>query len=191
IEEIAAAARTGARSKRRLEEFGREFDDIVQALAALLLLLRLARHHRQRNAGLLRQPLDGFREAHAFGQHEKIENVAVLGGGEVKPHRLMVIDEERWLLLLVEGRQPLPFAAGLAQFHAPADDLRNRKPRPQLVEKLRRKSHGDSRILAPWQGEARWQGRRTGKAAPCPGYPQQAAAAICHRHAQLYAGHLA
>jgi hypothetical protein len=33
--------------------------------------------------GLLRQPLDRFRKAHAFGEHEKIENVAVLAGGKV------------------------------------------------------------------------------------------------------------
>src|SRR5215472_11307428 len=149
----------------------------MQALAALLLSLRLPRHHRQRNAGLLRQSLDSFRKAHALCEHEKVKDVAVLARGEVEPHRLLIIDEERRRLLLVKGGKPLPFAAGLAQFHAPADDLRDWKPRPQLVEKLRRKSHGDSRILARRRGEARLGGCRIDKAAACPGYPQKAATA--------------
>ena len=83
IEQIAAAARAGARSERCFEEFGRKLGDLMQCLAALFLRLRLARHHRQWNPGLLRQPLDRFRKAHAFGEHEKIENVAVLAGGKV------------------------------------------------------------------------------------------------------------
>ena len=95
------------------------------------------------DAGLPRQPLDRLREAHAFGQHDEIENVAVLARGEVEPHRLLVIDEERRRLLLVEGREPLPLAPRLAQFHALAHDFRDRKPRAQLVEELRRESHGD------------------------------------------------
>ena len=148
VGEIAAAARAGARRQIRLEEFRRQLDDVVQRLAALLVRLRLARHHRQRHAGLPGEPLDRFREAHAFGLHDEIEDVAVLAGGEVEPHRLLVIDEERRRLLLVEGRQPFPLAPGLAQFHAPADDFRNRKPRAQLVEKLRRESHGDLASLA-------------------------------------------
>src|SRR5262249_15837626 len=136
------------------EKFRRQFDDVMQALAAFLLRLRLPRHHRQRNAGLLRQSLDSFRKAHALGEHEKVKDVAVLAGGEVEPHRLLIIDEERRRLLLVKWGQPFPFAAGLAQFHAPADDLRDRKSCPQLVEKLRRKSHGDSRLLTRRRDEA-------------------------------------
>jgi len=54
-----------------------------------------------------------------------------------KPHRLGVIDEKRRRLLLVERRQPLPFPPRFAQFDALADDFRNRKPRAQLIKKLR------------------------------------------------------
>src|SRR5262249_23922158 len=78
VEQIAAAARAGARGERRLEELRGKLDDFVQRLAALLLRLRLARHPRQRNAGLLRKPLHRFGKTHPFGEHQKIENVAVL-----------------------------------------------------------------------------------------------------------------
>jgi hypothetical protein len=87
------------------------------------------------------QPLHRFGKGHALGEHDEIENVAVLARGEIEPHRLLVIDEERGRLLLVERRQTLPFATRLAQLHAPAHDLRNRKPCPDLVEKLWRESH--------------------------------------------------
>ena len=137
VGEIAAGAGAGARRQIRLEEFGRQLDDVVQRLSALLMRLRFARHHRHRDAGLPGQPLDRLGEAHPFGLHDEIEDVAVLAGGEVKPHRFGVVDEERRRLLLVERRQPFPLAPGLAQFHALAHDFRNRKPRAQLVEELR------------------------------------------------------
>ena len=39
---------------------------------------------------------------------------------------------------LLNGDSPFHSRPALLQFHAPADDLRNRKPRAQLVEKLGR-----------------------------------------------------
>ena len=78
IGEITATARAGPRRQIRLEEFCREFDNVVERLAALFLRLRLARHHRQRNAGNPGQPFDGFGKTHAFGLHHEVENVAVL-----------------------------------------------------------------------------------------------------------------
>ncbi len=62
VGEIAARPRTRARRQRRLEEFGRELDDVVQRLAALLARLVLVGNLRQRHAGLLRQPLDRLGE---------------------------------------------------------------------------------------------------------------------------------
>src|SRR5262249_27025884 len=79
---------------------------------------------------------------------------------------------KRRRLFLIERRQAFPLAPRFAQFHAPADDFRDRKPRPQLIKKLRRESHGDSGSLAQERlkymapGEPAWVGR------PCPGYPQ-------------------
>src|SRR5205823_6271650 len=85
-----------------------------------------------------------FRERYALGLHHEVENVAVLAGGEVEPGRLLVIHEEGCRLLLVERRQALPLAPGLFQRHAPADDLRDRKARAQIVEERGRKAHDDS-----------------------------------------------
>ena len=42
---------------------------------------------------------------------------------------------------LLNGDSPFHSRPAFLQLHAPADDLRNRKPRAQLVEKLGRKSH--------------------------------------------------
>ena len=144
VGQVTAPARAISRRKRRLEEPRCEFDDVVQRLPSFLARLGLGRRHRHRNTGLPRQALDRFRETHALGEHDEIENVAVLAGGEVEPHRLAVIDEKRRRLLLIERRQPFPLAPRLAQFYASAHDFRDRKPRAQLIEKLRRESHGDS-----------------------------------------------
>jgi len=59
-----------------------------------LALFGLACHHRDGDAGLPGEPLDRFGKTHPFGEHDEIEDVAVFAGGEVKPHRLLVIDEE-------------------------------------------------------------------------------------------------
>src|SRR5262249_44463925 len=61
--------------------------------------------------------------------------------GEIKPRLLLVVDEERRRLLLVEGRQPLPLAPGLHELHALAHHLRYRKAGAQLIEELGRKAH--------------------------------------------------
>ena len=139
VGEIAAAARAMTRRKRGLEEFRGEFDNVVQRLAPLFAFLGLARHRRDRHARLAGEPLDRFGEAHALGLHHEVEDVAVLAGREVEPHRLLIIDEKRRCLLLIERREALPLAPRLAQLDAAADDFRDRKPRPQLVEKLRRR----------------------------------------------------
>ena len=89
------------------------------------------------------QPLHRLGEGDAFRLHHEGEDVAVLAGREVVVEALLVVDEERRRALLVEGRQPLPFAPRLLAADALADDLRYRKPGAQLIEKLRRKAHGD------------------------------------------------
>ena len=80
-------------------------------------------------------------EGEPLGHHHEIENVAVLARGEVEPHRLLVIDEKRRRLFLVEGRESPPLPARLLEPHAPAHDLRNQKALAQLVEELGRKAH--------------------------------------------------
>ena len=43
---------------------------------------------------------------------------------------------------LLKGDSPFHSRPALLQLHAPADDLRDRKPGAQLVEELGRESHG-------------------------------------------------
>ncbi len=138
IEQIAATARAVSRSERRFEKFSGQLDDVVQGLAPFLMSGRLARHHRQRHAGLRREPLDRFREAHALGEHEKVENVAVLARGEVEPHRLLVIDEERRRLLLVERRQALSIRGRPCAISRAG----RRLPRPEAARAARREIAG-------------------------------------------------
>ena len=63
VGEIAARLGAGARGERRLEEFRRQLDDVVERLAALLARLVLGRDLRQRHAGLGGEPLDRLGEA--------------------------------------------------------------------------------------------------------------------------------
>src|SRR6185437_7140854 len=175
VGEIAATARAVSRRQRSLEKLGGKLDDVMERLTAFLARFSLGRIGRQRDAGHLRQPFDRFRKADALGFHYEIENAAVLSRREVVIEALFVVDRERGRLFLVERRQSLPLAAGLAQFHAPADDRRNRKPRAQLIEKLRRKFHGDSpgpaRVA---QQRPQYRGAACAGQAmlACPGYPQ-------------------
>ncbi len=144
IGEVAARFGAQPRRQRRFEEFRREFDDVVERLAALVAHLLGAVDLGQFHARLRSQPLHRFGERQALGQHQEIENGAVLAGGKIEPRHLLVIDEERRRLLLVEGRKPPPFAPGFLELHAPADDLRDREARAQLVEELGRKTHATS-----------------------------------------------
>src|SRR4029077_21141064 len=120
----------------------RQLDDIVERLAPRVARLILARNFRQRHAGHLRQALHGFRKADAFALHDEIEDAAVLARGKIEPGLLLVVHEERRCLLLVERRQALELASGAYELHAPAHDLRNRKPGFQLVQELGREAHG-------------------------------------------------
>src|SRR5262249_3561640 len=101
-----------------------------------------ARDLRQRHAGHLRQALNGFRKTDTFALHDEVKDAAVLARGKIKPGLLLVVYKERRRLLLVERRQALEFTSGPYKLHAPADDLRNRKPGFELVEELRREAHG-------------------------------------------------
>ncbi len=152
VGEIAARLGAGARGKRGLEELRRQLHDVVQRLAPGVAPFVFGRNLRQRHAGHLREPLDRFREADAFGFHDEIENAAVLLRGEIEPGLLLVVDEEGRRLLLVERREALELAPRAHELDAPADDFRNRKPGFQFVEELGREAHG----IAAARGTRRW-----------------------------------
>ena len=141
VGEIAARLGPGTGRERRFEEFRRQFHHLVEGLAPLVAGFLLARDGGQGKPGLAREPLDRLGEAEPLGHHHEIEDVAVLARREVEPHRLLVIDEKRRRLFLIEGREPPPLAARLLEPHAAADDLRNQKAFAQLIEELGRKAH--------------------------------------------------
>jgi hypothetical protein len=49
---------------------------------------------RYGSAGFLSQPFRRFGKAQALGQHNELENVAVLAGREIKPRAFVVVDKE-------------------------------------------------------------------------------------------------
>src|SRR2546425_220660 len=169
------AARLGARTRRqrRLEEFRRQLDDVVERLAAFVAGLLRRRDLGQRDTGLRRKPLHRLGEGEPLGHHHEVENAAVLAGREIEPGHFLVVDEKRRRFLLVEGRKSLPLAPRLLEPHAPADDLRNRKPRAQLVEEMRRKAH-EAGLVIRWASQYRPAPGAVGTGADCPGYPQGA-----------------
>src|SRR5262249_28643926 len=171
VGEIAARLGGRARGQRRLEEFRRQLDDVVERLAPFVARLLRWRDLGQRDTGLRRQPLDRLGECEPLGHHHEVENAAVLAGREIEPGHFLVVDEKRRRFLLVEGRKSLPLTSSLLEPHAPADDLRNRKPRAQFVEKLRRKAH-EAGLVIRWTSQYRPAPDADGTAADCPGYPQ-------------------
>src|SRR5262249_43482241 len=110
-------------------------------------------------------------EGEPLGHHHKVENAAVLAGREIEPGHFLVVDEKRRRFLLVEGRKSPPLTPHLLEPHAPARDLRNWKPRAQLVEKLRRKAH-EAGLVIRWTSQYRPAPDAAGTGADCPGYPQ-------------------
>src|SRR5262245_30801308 len=173
VGEIAAPLGARARGKRRLEEFRRQLDDVVERLAPFVARLLRRRNLGQRDTGLRRQPLDRLGEGDPLGHHHEVENATVLAGREIKPGHFLVVDEKRRRFLLVEGRKSPPLAPHFLEPHAPARDLRNRKPRAQLVEKLGRKAH-EAGLVIRWTSQYRPAPDADGTAADCPGYPQGA-----------------
>src|SRR5262249_28905194 len=178
VGEMAARFCPGARRERRLEELCGELDHIVQRAAAMLLRLRLLAHLRNAQARHGGEPLDRLREGDALGVLHEVEDVAVLAGREVVIETLLVVDEEGGRALPVEGRQPLPLASRLLELDLAADDVRDRKPGAQLVEELRRESHGDSLARPSYRGSPAhglWPASPAPReAGRCPGYPQAA-----------------
>src|SRR5262245_9056953 len=171
VGEIAAPLGARARGKRRLEEFRRQLDDVVERLAPFVARLLRRRDLGQRDTGLRRQPLDRLGECEPLGHHHEVENAAVLAGREIEPRHFLVIDEKRRRFLLVEGRKSLPLTPRLLEPHAPPDDLRNRKPRAQFVEKLRRKAH-EADLVIRWTSQYRPAPDADGTGPDCPSYPQ-------------------
>src|SRR5256886_2043659 len=173
VGEITARLGARARGQRRLEEFARKLDEVVERLAPFVARRFCRRDPGQRDTSLRREPLHRFGEGEPLGHHHEVENAAVLAGREIEPGHFLVVDEKRRRFLLVEGRKSLPLAPRMLEPHAPADDLGNRKPRAQLVEEMRRKAH-EAGLVIRWASQYRPAPGAVGTGADCPGYPQGA-----------------
>ncbi len=120
--------------ERTLEEGGGGFERIEQAEPLLLHALELGVGLGHGQARLARELLHRFRKGKALGLHDEGELVAMLAAGEAMIEALLVVDGEGRRLLLVEGRQPLPFAACPLQGHAAGDHLAHGQPGADLIE---------------------------------------------------------
>ena len=111
IGKIAARFCASCRLQRLLEEFRRQLHHIVERSAQLLALLVFFGDLRHRQAGFLRQPLDGFRKVEPFLLHQKGEDVARGFAAKAVIAALAVLDMEGRRLLIMKGTACPPVAA--------------------------------------------------------------------------------
>ena len=174
IEEIAARLGAGARLRARLEEFRREFHHVIERLRAP----SRAPRPRAWRAGS-GTPASAASRSTASGNDSPSVSITKSKMSPFLPeeksnHALLVVDEEGGRLLLIEGRQALPFPPGLFA----AARAARRPPRPAAGRGFLR---GMEWRIA-WTGPGIYSrrlyrppsaGRRRGTGG-CPGYPQGA-----------------
>src|SRR3984893_15867118 len=174
VGQITARFGAGARSEGGFEEFGGHFEHIVECPAALFLGNFFAGEFWQRQTSLLCQLFHGLRKGQTLREHDKIKNVAILPGRKIKPHGLLVINEKRGRLFLVERRKPAPLAAGFLELYTPSHDFRHREPGAQLVQELGGKTDGRFAMLAASYEEYREEKGSWPSARACSRYPHAA-----------------
>src|SRR5271163_3700710 len=109
------------------------------ALLVSSLAFRGAPRHRQpRHPG---EPLDRLGKGEAFDLDQERKDIAALAGRKIVIKLLLVIDEKRGRALLVERREPTPFAPCLFELDSRAHDLGQGDPGADFVEEFSRKLH--------------------------------------------------
>ena len=124
IGEIAARLRPDWIVQEGLKDLGGERQRVMQGGAPFVssLAFRGAPRHRQpRHPG---EPLDRLGKAEAFDLDQERKDIAALAGRKIVIKLLLVIDEKRGRALLVERREPTPFAPCLFE-------LDSARPRPR------------------------------------------------------------
>ena len=114
-------------------------DDVIQGRADFRAFALLGRGLRHLQAGQACEPLDRLGEAQPVGLHHEGDDVAMLAAAEAMIEGLVVVHRKRRRLFIVERAQAGELPALADKAHLLAHDLRHRKPRAQLIEKLRRK----------------------------------------------------
>jgi hypothetical protein len=95
--------------------------------------LVLARPLGHLDAGHLGQDPKRLGERHLLPQLDEREDVAAPIAAETEPGLELLVDPEARGLLLVEGAEPDPLPAPLAQTHVLLDDVDQVEPGPDLV----------------------------------------------------------
>src|SRR5262249_11646176 len=145
---VEVSARLRILRKLPLKESERGLHQCIEPRALVLARARYTVDRGQRQARLLRQTLDSFRKAQALGEHDELEDVAVLAGREVEPRALLIVDEKRWRALLLEGRKALELAPCTLERHLARHHLADGQAGADLVEQGGRKAHGA--LASPW-----------------------------------------
>src|SRR5690349_121988 len=124
-----------------------------------LALLRGRLRHLQ--PGFASQAFNRLDEIEVLGPHDIADRIAMRAAAEAMKKTLVLDDVEGRGLLVVEGAKAGMFAALAAEAHPPADQIGQRDPRTQLVEKSGRKGHVfycGPRVLIP-AAALRWRRR--------------------------------
>jgi hypothetical protein len=124
----------------RLEQPGlklprRRFQHLGDRSPSHLRLFLLRAGLRHLHAGLGRQRLHRLQEPGAGRFHYKRNRIPMLAAA--KAVKMVIIDIERRGLLPMKRATPLILPPRPRQPHAPPDQRRDRRPRPQLIEKIR------------------------------------------------------
>ena len=141
VGEIAARLRPDWIVQGRLEDLRGERQHVMQGGAPLVSRLAFGGAPRHRQPGHPGEPLDRLGKAEAFDIDQERKDVAALAGREIVIKLLLVIDEKRGRALLVERREPTPFAPCLFELDARAHDLGQGDPGADFVEEFSRKLH--------------------------------------------------
>jgi hypothetical protein len=128
-----------------LEPFRRRLDRVAERLAPLLARGVLRRRARHLEPGFLGKALHRLREAKVVDAHREADDVAMRAAAEAVEEALVVVDEEARALLVVEGAEAGELPPLLDQAHAPSHHARAGEAVADLVQELRRESHGAGR----------------------------------------------
>ena len=120
---------------------GRRRDRFFETVAPPLDGLRFRRRVGQAEPGLGSECTNGLDEAQVLRLHDEIEYRAVLAAAEAVVESLLVVDGERRRFFLMKRAQAEKFPPVPLESDAPADDIGQPQPCPQLIKESGGKAH--------------------------------------------------
>ena len=145
VGQIAARLRRLRARQRRLEEFRGKLDDVVQASCGAARAPR----PRARPWAAACRPAAASRSTASGNERPSViitkSKMLPFLPDEKSNHAIFwSLTKNEGVFSWLKGDSPFHSRPALRNFTRRPDDLRNRKPRAQLVQELRRESHGDS-----------------------------------------------